>query len=230
MENLNTFEQFIHYFQDNAGYVFQLFLEHFLISIYGVLLAAIVGIPIGIWIARHRRLVAPVISIANIIQTIPAIALLALLMLAMGLGKKTVIMAVFLYALLPIIKNTYTGLKAVDEHIVDAGRGMGMTKRQLLTMVELPLSLSVIIAGIRIALVIAIGVTAIGSFIGAQSLGDIIIRGTNATDGTSIILAGALPTALMAVLADIILGLIERRLDPTKRKKLNQAAPSTENE
>ena len=230
MENLNTFEQFIHYFQDNAGYVFQLFLEHFLISIYGVLLAAIVGIPIGVWIARHRRLVAPVISVANIIQTIPAIALLALLMLAMGLGKKTVIMAVFLYALLPIIKNTYTGIKAVDEHTVDAGRGMGMTKRQLLTMVELPLSLSVIIAGIRIALVIAIGVTAIGSFIGAQSLGDIIIRGTNATDGTSIILAGALPTALMAVLADIILGLIERRLDPTKRKKLNQAAPSTENE
>lgn len=230
MENLNTFEQFIHYFQDNAGYVFQLFLEHFLISIYGVLLAAIVGIPIGVWIARHRRLVAPVISIANIIQTIPAIALLALLMLAMGLGKKTVIMAVFLYALLPIIKNTYTGIKAVDEHIVDLGRGMGMTKRQLLTMVELPLSLSVIIAGIRIALVIAIGVTAIGSFIGAQSLGDIIIRGTNATDGTSIILAGALPTALMAVLADIILGLIERRLDPTKRKKLNQAVPSAENE
>ncbi|UTH08602.1 ABC transporter permease [Macrococcoides canis] len=230
MEQLNTFEQFMRYFDDNAAYVFQLFLQHFLISIYGVILAAIVGIPIGIWIARYKRLVTPIIAIANIIQTIPAIALLALLMLAMGLGKTTVVMAVFLYALLPIIKNTYTGIKAVDEYIVDAGRGMGMTKRQLLTMVELPLSLSVIIAGIRIALVIAIGVTAIGSFIGAQSLGDIIIRGTNATDGTSIILAGALPTALMAVLADILLGIIERRLDPTKRKKLNQASPSTLNE
>ena len=102
---------------------------------------------------------------------------------------------------------------------------MGMTKRQLLTMVELPLSLSVIIAGIRIALVIAIGVTAIGSFIGAPSLGDIIIRGTNATNGTSIILAGALPTAIMAVLADIILGFIERRLDPIQRNKVLKQAP-----
>ncbi|MCE4956417.1 ABC transporter permease [Macrococcoides caseolyticum] len=225
MEQLNTFEQFIHYFQDNAGYVFELFLEHFLISIYGVLLAAIVGIPIGIWIARHKKLVAPVIAIANIIQTIPAIALLALLMLALGLGKTTVITTVFLYSLLPIIKNTYTGIKSVDSHLIDAGKGMGMTKRQLLTMVELPLSLSVIIAGIRIALVIAIGVTAIGSFIGAPSLGDIIIRGTNATNGTSIILAGALPTAIMAVLADIILGFIERRLDPIKRNKVLQQAP-----
>ncbi|TDL35552.1 ABC transporter permease [Macrococcoides bohemicum] len=225
MEKMNAFEQLIHYFQDNAGYVFQLFIDHFLISIYGVLLGALVGIPIGIWIARHKRLVAPVIAIANIIQTVPAIALLALLMLALGLGKTTVIATVFLYSLLPIIKNTYTGIKSVDTHLIDAGKGMGMTKRQLLTMVELPLSLSVIIAGIRIALVIAIGVTAIGSFIGAPSLGDIIIRGTNATNGTSIILAGALPTAIMAILADIILGFIERRLDPIKRNKVLKQAP-----
>lgn len=221
MEKLNTFEQFIAYYRDNFGAVMSLFVEHFLISIYGVLIGAIVGIPIGIWIARHKKLVGPVIAIANIIQTVPAIALLAMLMLALGLGKTTVIVTVFLYSLLPIIKNTYTGIKSVEDHIIDAGKGMGMTKRQLLTMVELPLSLSVIIAGIRIALVIAIGVTAIGSFIGAPSLGDIIIRGTNATGGQSIILAGAIPTALMAILADILLGLIERRLDPLKRKKIN---------
>lgn len=221
MEKLNTFEQFIAYYRDNFGAVMSLFVEHFLISIYGVLIGAVVGIPIGIWIARHKKLVGPVIAIANIIQTVPAIALLAMLMLALGLGKTTVIVTVFLYSLLPIIKNTYTGIKSVEDHIIDAGKGMGMTKRQLLTMVELPLSLSVIIAGIRIALVIAIGVTAIGSFIGAPSLGDIIIRGTNATGGQSIILAGAIPTALMAILADILLGLIERRLDPLKRKKIN---------
>lgn len=219
MEHLNAFEQFLIYYRDNGSYVFQLFLDHFLISLYGVILGAVVGIPIGIWIARHKRLVGPVIAIANIIQTVPAIALLALLMLALGLGKTTVIVAVFLYSLLPIIKNTYTGLRSVESHIIDAGRGMGMTKRQQLTMIELPLSLSVIIAGIRIALVIAIGVTAIGSFIGASSLGDIIIRGTNATNGQSIILAGAIPTALMAVLADILLGFIERFLDPMKRHK-----------
>lgn len=219
MEHLNAFEQFLIYYRDNGSYVFQLFLDHFLISLYGVILGAVVGIPIGIWIARHKRIVGPVIAIANIIQTVPAIALLALLMLALGLGKTTVIVAVFLYSLLPIIKNTYTGLRSVESHIIDAGRGMGMTKRQQLTMIELPLSLSVIIAGIRIALVIAIGVTAIGSFIGASSLGDIIIRGTNATNGQSIILAGAIPTALMAVLADILLGFIERFLDPMKRHK-----------
>ncbi|KAA1038369.1 ABC transporter permease [Macrococcus equipercicus] len=219
MEKLNTFEQFFAYFRDNYHYVFQLFLDHFLISIYGVILGAIVGIPVGIWIARHSRLVGPVIAIANIIQTVPAIALLAILMLALGLGRTTVITAVFLYSLLPIIKNTYTGIRSVEAHIIDAGRGMGMTKRQQLTMIELPLSLSVIIAGIRIALVIAIGVTAIGSFIGAPSLGDIIIRGTNATSGQAIILAGAIPTALMAVLADIILGFIERLLDPLKRRR-----------
>ncbi|TDM07700.1 ABC transporter permease [Macrococcus lamae] len=219
MEKLNTLEQFAVYYRDNYSYVFQLFLDHFLISIYGVLLAALVGIPIGIWIARHSRLVAPVVSVANIIQTVPAIALLAILMLGLGLGKTTVIAAVFLYSLLPIIKNTYTGIKSVERHIIDAGRGMGMTKRQQLTMIELPLSLSVIIAGIRIALVIAIGVTAIGSFIGAPSLGDIIIRGTNATDGQAIILAGAIPTALMAILADLILGFIERLIDPLKRRR-----------
>lgn len=219
MEHLNTFEQFLVYYRDNAGYVFQLFLSHFLLSLYGVIIGAVVGIPIGIWIARHKRLVGPVIAVANIIQTIPAIALLALLMLVLGLGRTTVIMTIFLYSLLPIIKNTYTGIRSVESHIIDAGKGMGMTKRQVLTMIELPLSLSVIIAGIRIALVIAIGVTAIGSFIGASSLGDIIIRGTNATGGESIILAGAIPTALMAVIADILLGLIERRLDPLKRTK-----------
>lgn len=219
MENMSTFEQFLAYYNENGMFIFKLFIDHFLTSIYGVILGAVVGIPIGIWIARRKRLVAPVIAIANIIQTIPALALLAILMLAFGLGKTTVIITVFFYSLLPIIKNTYTAIKSVDEYIIDAGRGMGMTKRQQLTMIELPLSLSVIIAGIRIALVIAIGVTAIGSFIGSPSLGDVIIRGTNATDGQAIILAGAIPTALMAVIADILLGFVERLLDPVKGRK-----------
>lgn len=109
-------------------------------------------------------------------------------MLALGLGPNTVVFAVFLYALLPIIKNTYTGITEVDYNIKDAGKGMGMTKNQVMRMIELPLSLSVIIGGIRIALVVAIGIVAIGSFIGASTLGDIIIRGTNSTDGTVYIL------------------------------------------
>lgn len=155
------------------------------------------------FIAKYKRLSWPIITIANIIQTVPAIAMLAILMLAMGLGPTTVVVTVFLYSLLPIIKNTYTGIVEVDDNIKDAGKGMGMTGNQILRMIELPLSLSVIIGGIRIALVVAIGIVAIGSFIGAPTLGDIIIRGTNSTDGTTFILAGAIPIALIAIIIDI---------------------------
>lgn len=219
MENMNTFQQFFYYFDENGSYVFMQFVQHFLISIYGVLIAAVVGIPIGILISKYGRLSTYVITIANIIQTIPGLAMLAILMLAIGLGQTTVVVAVFLYSLLPIIKNTYTGINNINKDLTDSGKGMGMTKIQVLYMIELPLSLSVIIAGIRIALVVAIGITAIGAFIGAGGLGDIIIRGTNATDGTAIILAGAIPTALMAVLADLILSFIERKIDPVKKNR-----------
>ncbi|WP_272914319.1 ABC transporter permease [Ureibacillus xyleni] len=219
MTQMSTTEQFFFYMQENSLYVFSQFFDHFLISIYGVLLAALVGIPLGILVSKYGKLSTVVMTIANIIQTIPALALMAIIMLVLGLGKTTVIATVFLYSLLPVIKNTYVGITNINKSVTDAGRGMGMTKAQVLYMVELPLSLSVIITGIRIALVVAIGITAIGAFIGAGGLGDIIIRGTNATDGTAIILAGALPTALMAILADIILGIIERRLDPVKRNQ-----------
>ncbi len=138
-------------------------------------------------------------------------------MLGLGLGADTVIATVFLYSLLPIIKNTYTGVKSVDGSLLDTGKGMGMTRMQLTFMVELPLSLAVIMAGIRNALVVAIGITSIGTFIGAGGLGDIITRGVNATNGGAIILAGAIPTALMAIIADLLLGYLENRLDPSKR-------------
>lgn len=217
MNDMNLFQQFIAYFQENGGYVFAQFVRHFLISIYGVLFAAIVGIPIGIWISKKMRMADWVIRIANIIQTIPSLAMISILMIGMGLGVNVVILTIFLYSLLPIIKNTYTGMRQVDRNTLDVGKGMGMTSWQRLYMIELPLSVSVIMAGIRNALVVAIGITAIGAFVGAGGLGDIIIRGTNATNGASIILAGALPTALMAIITDLGLGFIERRLDPASR-------------
>ncbi|WP_277989247.1 ABC transporter permease [Vagococcus fluvialis] len=217
MENMNVFEQFIYYLQQNSGYVLTQFIRHFLISVYGVLFAAIIGIPIGIFISRRKNLAGWVIGAANVIQTIPSLAMVSILMLGLGLGVNTVIMTVFLYSLLPIISNTYTGMRQVDEDILDAGKGMGMTKFQRLYLIELPLSVSVIMAGLRNALVVAIGITAIGSFVGAGSLGDIIIRGTNATDGTAIILVGALPTALMAIITDWLLGLVEKKLDPSSK-------------
>lgn len=215
---MNVFQQFFYYFQENGSYIFAQFIRHFLISIYGVLFAAVVGIPVGIVISRRRKLANWVIRLANIIQTIPSLAMISILIIGLGLGVNVVIVTVFLYSLLPIIKNTYTGMIQVDKNILDVGKGMGMTARQRLFMVELPLSVSVIMAGIRNALVVAIGITAIGAFVGAGGLGDIIIRGTNATDGTSIILAGALPTALMAIITDWLLGILERRLDPASKK------------
>lgn len=222
MENMNWFQQFIVYFQENGAYVFSQFIRHFLISIYGVLFAAVIGIPIGVMVSRKRKLANWVIRLANIIQTVPSLAMISILMIGLGLGVNVVIVTVFLYSLLPIIKNTYTGMIQVDKGILDVGKGMGMTATQRLFMVELPLSVSVIMAGIRNALVVAIGITAIGAFVGAGGLGDIIIRGTNATDGTSIILSGALPTALMAIITDWVLGILERRLDPAAKTSNNQ--------
>ncbi len=216
---MDTIQDVWLYYMQNAGYVWEQFYRHFLMSAYGVLFAAIIAIPLGILIARYHKLSNWVISITNIIQTIPALAMLAMLMLVMGLGTNTVVFALFLYSLLPILKNTYTGIRNVDPALLESGKAMGMTKFQVLRMVELPLSISVIMAGLRTALVITIGVATIGTFIGAGGLGDIILRGTNATDGTAIIIAGAIPTALMAVLADIGMGWLERKLSPIKKQK-----------
>ena len=194
MANMDTWQQFWYYLANNGSYVLSQFARHFLISIYGVLIAAVIGIPVGL--------------------AIPSLAMLSIIMLGLGLGVNTVIVTVFLYSLLPIIKNTYTGMQNVDKNLMDAAKGMGMTRWQSLYMVEIPLSMSVIMAGIRNALVVAIGITAIAAFVGAGGLGDIIVRGTNATNGGAIILAGALPTALMAIISDLALGFLERRLEP----------------
>ncbi|EAD8645950.1 ABC transporter permease [Listeria monocytogenes] len=216
---MDTLKQLIDYYQTNGSYVMEEFWRHFLMSAYGVIFAAIIAIPLGVYIARKKRLAGWIIQIANIIQTIPALAMLAVLMLIMGLGTNTVVLSLFLYSLLPILKNTYTGIRNVDGALLESGKAMGMTKWQVLRLIEMPLALSVIMAGIRNALVIAIGVAAIGTFVGAGGLGDIIVRGTNATNGTAIILAGAIPTAVMAILADVLLGWVERTLNPVKNKR-----------
>ncbi|MCM3570297.1 ABC transporter permease [Neobacillus mesonae] len=216
---MDTIKDILFYYTQNGSYVWEQFYRHFLMSAYGVLFAAIVAIPLGILIARYHKLSAWVISLANIIQTIPALAMLAVLMLVMGLGTDTVVFSLFLYSLLPIIKNTYTGIRNVDHALLESGKAMGMTKFQVLRMVEIPLAMSVIMAGLRTALVITIGIATIGTFIGAGGLGDIILRGTNVTDGTAIILAGAIPTALMAVIADFVMGWLERKLSPNKKRK-----------
>lgn len=206
--------ELLNYYKVNGAYVLSQFNRHFLISIYGVLFACIVSIPLGFYIARNKKLARWVIGFANIIQTIPSLAMLSMLMVLMGLGVNTVIVTVFLYSSLPILKNTYTAVSNVDESMLDIAKGVGMTKGQIMLKVELPLSLSIIIGGIKNALVVAIGVTAIGTFIGAGGLGDIISRGINVSNGGAIVLAGALPTALMAVIVDLLLTKVEDKLKP----------------
>ena len=204
------------YYSLNGSYVLEQFWRHFLISVCGVLLASAVAIPTGFLIARRGRLARWIVGAANVIQTVPSLALMSILMLGLGLGARTVIATVLLYSLLPIVRNTCAGIRGIRPQVLDAARGMGMTALQTVLRVELPLALSVIMAGVRNALVVAVGVTTIGTFIGAGGLGDIISRGVNVANGSAIIIAGALPTALMAVCADIVLGLMERGLDPTR--------------
>lgn len=204
--------ELINYYQMNGGYVFDQFVRHFLMSIYGVLFAAIIGVPLGFYIANRKNLSSVVRNITSIIQTIPSLAMLSILMFAFGLGPNTVVVTVMLYSLMPIINNTYSGVRSVDKNVLDVAKGMGMTPWQILYKIKLPLALSVIIGGIRNALVIAIGITAIGTFIGAGGLGDIISRGVNVSNGGAIIWAGALPTALMAIIVDLVLGQIEKRI------------------
>ncbi|MGY0694484.1 ABC transporter permease [Virgibacillus sp. FSP13] len=216
---METWDQLVSYVSQNSGYIWVQFYRHFLMAAYGVLFAAVISIPLGILISKYGKLSSWVLAFGSIIQTIPALGAMAVIMIVLGLGTNTVILTLMLYSILPITQNTYVGMKEVDKTVVEAGFASGMTKFQLLRMVELPLAISVIMAGLRTALVVGIGIAAIGAFVGAGGLGAIILRGTNATDGTAIILAGAIPTALMAIIADLVMGWIERKLHPVKSSK-----------
>jgi len=203
-----------HFFMENHTEVLELTLEHLWMVGWSIFFAVLIGIPLGILITRWPVLNKPVLGSANIIQTIPSLALFGFLLPAPWIGARAdrlAILALTLYALLPLIRNTYVGIKGVDRSVVEAGRGMGMTDSQLLWQVELPLALGVIIAGVRVATVISVGLATIAAAIGAGGLGEYIFRGL-AMVNNQVILAGAIPAAVMALLADVGLGLLEKRL------------------
>lgn len=205
-----------HFIAQNHGQVLDLTLEHLWLVGVSTLLAVLIGIPLGILIAHWPRLNRPVLATANIIQTIPSLALFGFLLPVPWLGdraERLAILALTLYALLPLIRNTYTGIRGVDPAVVEAGRGMGLTDRQLLFKVELPLALSVILSGVRVAVVISVGLATIAAAIGAGGLGELIFRGL-AMVNNQLILAGAIPAAGLALLADFGLGWVEKRLQP----------------
>jgi osmoprotectant transport system permease protein len=200
----------------NHTEMLEMTLEHLWLVGISTLLAVLIGIPLGVLITRWPRLNKPVLGGANVIQTIPSLALFGFLLPAPWIGERAdrlAILALTLYALLPLIRNTYAGITGVDRAVVEAGRGMGMTGRQLLFQVELPLALGVIIAGVRVATVISVGLATIAAAIGAGGLGEYIFRGL-AMVNNQLILAGAIPAALLALLVDFSLGWLEKRLQP----------------
>jgi len=206
----------LNYILSHPGEVLQLTGEHLYLVLVSTIVAAALGVPAGIFLTRRPKWSRWVLGAANVVQTIPSLALFGFLIplpFFGGIGETTAIVALILYALLPIILNTHTGIVGVDPAIREAGRGMGMTDWQLLIQVELPLAMGVIMAGLRVATVISVGVATIAAAIGAGGLGTYIFRGVSMVDN-QLILAGAIPAAILALLADFLLGLAERALSP----------------
>ncbi len=200
----------------NAGKLLEQTLQHTGLTFISLLIAIAIGLPLGILIARRRKLAGSVLGVAGILQTIPSIALLGFMIPLLGIGPKPAIAALFLYALLPIIRNTYTGLSGVPADVVEAARGMGMSGRQSLLRVELPLALPVILAGIRTATVINVGVATLAAYIAAGGLGEFIFGGI-ALNNPVMILAGAIPAALLAIVLDQLLHFAQKlRLRKTR--------------
>jgi osmoprotectant transport system permease protein len=203
----------VRFYLDNAREVVGLVGEHLLLVLVSTTIAVAIGVPLGILLTRRPAWRGPVLGLANVFQTIPSLALFGFLIplpFLGGIGARTAIVALVVYALLPIVRNTYVGISGIDPAVREAARGMGMTDGELLRLVELPLSAGVILAGIRVATVVGVGTATIAAAIGAGGLGVYIFRGVAVVDNT-LILAGAVPAALLALGADGLLGMLERR-------------------
>ncbi|SFR68888.1 ABC transporter permease/substrate-binding protein [Anaeromicropila populeti] len=210
---------FFQYILERKEQILNLLVQHIYLSVLAVLIAVLIGIPIGVLIARHMKLSKPIIGLANLVQAIPSLALLGFLIPFVGIGSKPAIIMVVLYSLLPIIKNTYTGLMNIDGNIIEAATGIGLTKNQILTKVQLPLALPMIMAGIRISAVTAVGLMTIAAFVGAGGLGYLVFSGVQTVDN-QMILAGAIPACMLALLIDFLIGKIENGISfSTKKSK-----------
>jgi len=202
------------YLLQNRADVLLRSLQHVGLVSISVGVAVAIGIPLGVLITRKPRLRGPVLAVANVVQTVPSLALFGFLLAVpfIGLGARNAIIALVAYSLLPIIRNTYTGVTGVDPAVRDAARGMGMTDWQLLRIVELPLAAPVVLAGVRVAAVVAVGIATIAAAIGAGGLGVFIFRGLSMVDN-GVIMAGAVPAAILALMVDGGLHVVERRMD-----------------
>jgi osmoprotectant transport system permease protein len=202
------------FFLEHRAEILSTTLDHLILVAISMAIAILIAVPLGMFIVQHRKFSALFLGIAGIFQTIPSLALFGFLIpipFIGGIGQHTAIIALILYALLPILRNTFVGLTSIDPTVLEAAEAMGMTASQIMLRVRLPLALSVILAGIRTATVITIGVATIAAAIGAGGLGTFIFRGV-AMVSDAVILAGAIPAALLAIVADALLALLERRL------------------
>ncbi len=206
---MSLWEFFLH----NRQQIFSATLEHLALVGAAMLIAVVVGVPAGILVTRRKWLEKPILGIANVAETIPSLALLGFLLPVPWLGdraERLAVTALALYALLPIIRNTATGIEGVDPGVRESARGMGMTDAQILIKVELPLAFSYVLAGIRVAAVLTIAIATVAAAVGAGGLGEFIFRGL-AMVNNQLILAGAIPAALLALAADFVLGALEHR-------------------
>jgi osmoprotectant transport system permease protein len=196
-------------FKNRQDQLLQALFEHIQISFAALLFAVLIAIPLGIYLTRKQRMAEGIIGVTAVLQTIPSLALLGLFIPLFGIGKVPAIIALVIYALLPILRNTYTGIKEVDPSLIEAAMAMGMNTRRRLLMVELPLAMPIIMAGIRTAMVLIIGTATIAALIGAGGLGDIILLGID-RNNTSLIILGAIPAALLAIVFDLLLRKMEK--------------------
>lgn len=217
MQGLNTF---FHFIIDRKLQIYDLFIQHIELTLFSVVISILIGIPLGILIVRVKKFSTPIIGLANIIQSIPSLALLGFLIPVLGIGSKPAIAMVVLYSLLPIVKNTFTGLTNIEQSTIEAAEGIGLTNNQILLKVRFPLAMPIIMSGIRISAVTAVGLMTIAAFIGAGGLGYLVFSGVQ-TVNNNMILGGAIPACILAIVLDFVIGKIENVVVPEGIKVAN---------
>ncbi|WP_439846832.1 choline ABC transporter permease OpuBB [Bacillus subtilis] len=211
----------VQFLQTNGGELLYKTYEHITISLIAVILGVLVAVPLGVVLTRMKKGAGTIIGIVNIIQTLPSLAILAFFIPPLGVGKVPAIVALFFYSVLPILRNTYTGIRGVNKNLLESGKGIGMTPTEQVRLVELPLAAPVIMAGIRTSTIYLIGWATLASFIGGGGLGDYIFIGLNLYQPEYII-GGAVPVTILAIVIDYVLAVAERKLTPAGMQRLNE--------
>ena len=204
---------------NNSGEILTKSMEHLFIAAISLAFGILVAVPLGILLNKSKQAAKIVMAIASVLQTVPSFALLALMIPLFGVGKKPAIVSLFIYSLLPILRNTYLGIDGVNENLIDAAKGMGMTSSQVLFKVQIPMAMPVIMGGIRLSAVYVLAWTTLAAYVGAGGLGDFIFNGlTNAI--MPMVVWGTIPVTLMAIIVDLLFGILEDKLSPDKKSEV----------